>query len=272
MYHSLSKHVVKGEDRAIILKNDCRVVLGIADGHGGSMSVQTCVDVLSTVLSTVSTPCGPSGLPTVSQLENIFKSIHASCAGNDDNSGTTLTLCIVNCETHEFVCANVGDSHCMLVNPKSYIWMSTTHRLQDNASERQRLYPYVQSDGKCVPRLYPGGLSCSRNIGDYDCVHSSHRPCVSYGKLEPYDALVLASDGLWDHVGVKKITNVARQTRCANSILKCKNAYYDDATIIVASRTPPVSRTSIARLFFRAGSSSSSSDDDDGFQKIPVPI
>lgn len=264
MHHSVAKYTLKGEDFTIVKHLGAGFVLyGVADGHAGTEAAVICEKTLWDSFSKI------TRLPSKTDFANLFKEIHDACAGGE--SGTTLTVCIVNTKTHAFACANVGDSHCLLVTPTAHIWMSTSHRLQDNAQERETLKPNIGVDGNGRVRLYPGGLSCGRGLGDSDCPHLSSFPAVSYGVMELYDVLVIASDGIWDRLGINKVAEIARQTRCANSILRRKTHYTDDASIIVASRQPPLSRTSLARLLFRNHHYSSSSDDDFAV-KIPVPI
>lgn len=265
MYHSVAQKEVKNEDVAFIRAGSGRRVLAVADGHGGNQAVHVCERCLSEIFSET---CGGT-VPTQREFHDIFRKIHARCDGLD--SGTTLTLCVIDTHTYQFGCANVGDSHCLHITPRTYLWISTSHRLQENALERERVKAHTRIDAFGTCRLYPGGLSCSRLLGDYDCPHVVFEPAVCYGALNQYDVLVIASDGVWDRLGIKRVSNTARQTRCAMSILRCKANYTDDATVIVASREPPASRISLASLLFRPRSSSS--EDEEGFvQHIAVPI
>lgn len=116
-------------------------------------------------------------------------------------------------------------------------------------------------------RIYPGGLSNSRAIGDADCPLISCEPSVTWSPFGPSDVLVLASDGLWDDMPLSKICRVARDTRCARHILNVNvrsGAFRDDTSVIVASCLPRVERTpSPIASIFRSGSTSSLSSDDD---------
>jgi serine/threonine protein phosphatase PrpC len=165
-------------------------------------------------------------------------------------------------------CANVGDSHALVVTPTSYYWLTESHRLQDNARERERLGPSVgwarAEDGGPAgpPRLYPGGLACSRSIGDADCPLVSCEPSVCSAALAPDDILIVASDGLWDAMPLQRICRVARETRCAETLLRSKaGAFHDDASVILASAQP--AKKKAASIFRVSSSGSISSDEDD---------
>lgn len=267
MYHSVAQKGVNNEDIAFFRAGPGIKVLAVADGHGGEEAVRVCERCLSDIFS----ESYPGTIPTEHEFFDLFKRIHGRCDGLE--SGTTLTLCVIDTQTHQFGCANVGDSHCLQVTPRTHLWMSTSHRLQDNALERERVKAHTRIDASGRSRLYPGGLSCSRFLGDYDCPHIDFEPAVCYGTLNQYDALVIASDGIWDRLGIKRVCSTARQTRCATSILRCKASYTDDATVIVASREPPASKISLASLLFRTRFSSSEDEEDSTFvQRIAVPI
>ena len=87
--------------------------------------------------------------------------------------------------------------------------LSESDRLDDNADERMRALAAGARIGRAVSsegapigplRAWPGGVACTRSIGDSDCgsyidptPHVVTRPFPAHG-----GAVVLASDGVWD--------------------------------------------------------------------------
>ena len=143
----------------------------------------------------------------------------------------------------------------------------------ENAEERKRLGYSVKIDNLGPPRLYPGGLACSRGIGDYDCPLLCWKPSTSYETLTSQTTLVLASDGIWDCLGTRRVLNTVRVTRHAKTVLRLRSQYTDDATIIVISKERPSPRFGIT-WFFKSGngSASSSSEDEDDMIRYPVSL
>ena len=190
----------------------------------------------------------------------------------------------VDTSTGHVTCANVGDAGALLVTPTSHLWLTTSHRLQDNAAERVGLHEHVHAaPGGGPPRLYPGGLACSRSVGDADCPHITCAPAMCTATLGADDTLVIATDGVWDAASTRRVARLARDTRCATSILRgAARSYADDASVVVVSwkpRKPPSVGGGLASLFLRSHTSSSSlsSEDDEGGappprKRVGVPL
>lgn len=248
------------EDRHVAFRAGDRLVVAVADGHGGAGAARLCAARLEALLRDA--PIDAEA------LRRAFRALHAECARLDDCSGAALTVCAIDEATGEFVCANVGDVHCMLVTPTSYLWMSTSHRLQDNASERARLAAHVRVDAG-PPRLFPGGLACARSVGDADCPHASCEPDLAHGVLVDGAVLVLASDGVWDALPTRRV--VARARRGTAGAILSAHGFSDDATVVTVSHRPPTS-PSRWRGIFRRTSSASSMSSDDGATVVHVPL
>ena len=208
-----------------------RLVVAVADGHGGAAR-RGCAARLE--------PLVRDAPIDAEALRRAFRALHAECARLDDCSGAALTVCAIDEATGEFACANVGDVHCMLVTPTSYLWMSTSHRLQDNAAERARLADHVRVDAG-PPRLFPGGLACARSVGDVDCPHASCEPDVAHGVLVDGAVLVLASDGVWDALPARRVVARARRGPPERS---CTGT--DSRTTPPSSRSPPPAGDAVA--------------------------
>lgn len=253
--HNCAMYSVKHEDRCFLRRfSDGSCVCGVVDGHGGNAAAQLCREYL----------VGLSALPQ--NMDRIFMDLHASCSALPCNSGASLTVCIL--EGDRLICANVGDSHALVVTPTSHYWMTESHRLQDNVAERTKLGPHVShvagEDGRPIgpPRLFPGGLSCSRSIGDGDCPYTSCIPSVCETVLRADDILVVASDGVWDRVRLSSLCRKAREYHSALMLLQGVQ-FDDDASVLLLSCSQE--RTSVFR---RVGSNSSISSDED---TVPPP-
>lgn len=272
MHHNASTHSIKGEDECIVDETRHLLLLGVADGHGGAAAARLCKARAAAALN--------GGRPTPAALTAAFAQLHAECRALPCCSGAALTLCVVDRASGAFTCANVGDAGCLLVTPTSHVWMSTSHRLQDSAAERDRVKEHVKfptsdaGEAYGPPRLYPGGLACSRSVGDADCPHVVCTPAVSSGVVGPGDSLVLATDGLWDAVPTRRAAQLVRETRCASTLLRrASRSYDDDASAVVASWRPRRSSSSgsFSSLFLRSSSGSSLSSEDEPRTVLNVP-
>lgn len=240
------------------------LIAGVADGHGGVNAANLCkneiVSILSKYLNTA----------VEDMLRNTFEELHTLCLQLTCCSGCTLTVVALHKCTGEYTCANVGDCHAIQVKEKSHMWITTSHRLQDNANERQRLkskISYIRDEcGKPCgpPRLYPGGLASSRSIGDADCEYISCNPSLYSDVLCEEDALVMCSDGIWDHGSVKKIVKVTRETFNPEFICNIASHSMDDATavIITKQKIKTSMHVGLFKLFSRSGSTSSMSSEE----------
>ncbi|RWR93748.1 protein phosphatase 2C 70 [Cinnamomum micranthum f. kanehirae] len=134
--------------------------------------------------------------------------------------GCTATVLLVWADPHEEFfaqCANVGDSACVINIGEKQITMTEDHRITSQ-SERNRLR-------KTGPPLRDGetrlcGLNIARMLGDkflkeQDARFSSE-PYVSQVVHIPKGRkafALLASDGLWDVISVKKVVQLVLQTK-----------------------------------------------------------
>lgn len=236
---------VRGEDRYTWFWSDSGdLVICIADGHGGSTAAETCIGNVAAVYA--QHPSSPT---------HIFAALHDLCLKLPCCSGCTFTMLVVTPATGVIRCANVGDSHAYCVSSTSFRQLTESHRLQDNAAERMRhcrVIHRAQTGGP--PRMYPGGLACSRSLGDADCEHISPIPFECDDVLGENEDIVVCSDGVTDVVDPRRM--VAKQAY-HNPLCFVSPKSTDDATAIVVTRS---TRRSLG-LFGRTGSWSSSDDD-----------
>lgn len=253
---------VKSEDFYFdFILNDYIQVIGVADGHGGKGSASLCTNNIENILKTVI-----EDNDFESSCQILFSTLHEKCKILECCSGCTLTVVLINIRTCQYTCANVGDSMAIHIKPHSYMWITTSHRLRDNVIERNRLknnISYIIHDNVVFgpPRLYPGGLACSRSIGDSDCELISSTPSLYSDILLHDDIILICTDGVWDSIEINKILKVIRTSWSPESLCKIlmKKNIEDDvtATVISKSRKKLPTPGGIFKLFIKNTSNSS---------------
>ena len=270
---------LKGEDRHFVRDEPEFQLFGVADGHGGYDAAEICRENINS-MDDISDLKDFSENIMTDKLIKLFEKLHKKCLKNSaSSSGCTLTIVLVHKESRQYVCANVGDSHAIHIKPTTFLWITNSHRLQDNATERQRLkshVSYIVEDGVKIgpPRLFPGGLSCSRSIGDSDCTHILCKPSVYFDKLDYDDSIVLCTDGIWDHVQIPKLITITKTTYNPEFLcrLATKKGCFDDCTAIIITRQKCKTsiHTGLFHLFSR--NNSMSSEDDSSPPSTPAKI
>lgn len=163
----------------------------IADGHGGAEAAEWCArNTLYDVIELSGCNASASSLRDACIRAFVLadEGVRALLGGTC-KAGCTLTVVCVNATLGEVTCAAVGDSLAYLVphRPRGTPplascplpqLMTTDHRLNVNADERQR----VEAEDCIVARAadslgnptgplraWPGGVAFARAIGDADC-------------------------------------------------------------------------------------------------------
>jgi serine/threonine protein phosphatase PrpC len=222
------------EDSEIVEELDLsgHVVLGVFDGHGGATaSVFAAENFVSIMVATSSFKRYSANLARLSPSHSvrlIDPSDMASCIWDlgealketfalvdkelvdvlkesKDSSGATG--CIVIITPTYILCANVGDSRCVLSVDGFTKALSTDHKPED-MKERERI---ERAGGKVHQGRIDGELAVARAIGDFKfkAKTSGETPeglnkviCTPdikvHARTEHDDFLVLACDGLWD--------------------------------------------------------------------------
>lgn len=146
-------------------------------------------------------------------LSQLFLRAHTALQGTPalaHQSGTTATVVVVNADAGAATVAHVGDSTCMVSRGSEVTFATKDHKV-DAAVTREvlarggdvRTLPgddhtlRVFSRGQAVP-----GLAMSRSLGDLEAqaLGVSCTPEVRFASLDPKSMLVIASDGVWDHM------------------------------------------------------------------------
>ena len=211
--------VLKGEDRIgwlrVELGSEEVLLLLAADGHGGKVAAELCYEA---ALRYIVDECkgDPSSASLQGAFTRAFTRLDADVRAVTGTAGSTLTVVAVNESRGELTVANAGDSSAVLVEAASEQTLTTEHRIQDSADERERVIQMgakvaraQNSSGEpaCPMRAWPGGLAVCRTIGDADCFVASPVPDVSVYHFDVHlgAAVVACSDGVWDAVSLEKV-------------------------------------------------------------------
>lgn len=195
------------EDRVILTKIpdlDDHILLAVLDGHSGqAMATFGSVHFVEILTETSHfkhyvddqtrdvESLGEALNETFTILDNKFLS-----AFSDDNSGSTC--CAVIITPKYVVCANVGDTRCIMSVGGFAKALSEDHK-PDHPRERERI---ISAGGK-VHRCRVDGLAVSRALGDFSFKKNQRITCnpditVHLRNKDVDEFLFLACDGIWD--------------------------------------------------------------------------
>lgn len=194
-------------DRLFSSKDDLWSFYGVYDGHGGRLVTDKCLQVLHELvlgqLITIPEFPQPNSEAVRGALEKSFAAMDEALRTRDAwHCGATCTVVLVHTSQNsprKIYVANVGDSRCVLVSNDKHshsLRVSVDHRATD-PDEIHR----VQSAGGMISRGRVGGqLMLTRALGDFALKHVgvSHVPFTLCRNLKADDAIIIASDGLWD--------------------------------------------------------------------------
>ncbi|KAL9389837.1 hypothetical protein Peur_018442 [Populus x canadensis] len=198
-------------------------VFGICDGHGGVAAAKSASKMLpekvasilsdSLVRERVLLQCDASDVLRVafSQTEADMNNYYEGCAA-------TLLLVWADSDENFFAqCANVGDAACIMNVDGKQIKMTEDHRVS-SYSERLRLNETGEPLRDGETRLY--GLNLARMLGDKFLKQQEPRfssePYISetvHVKQASSAFALLASDGFWDVISLKKAAQLAMQAK-----------------------------------------------------------
>ncbi|XP_011021578.1 PREDICTED: protein phosphatase 2C 70 isoform X2 [Populus euphratica] len=198
-------------------------VFGICDGHGGVAAAKSASKMLpekvasilsdSLVRERVLLQCDASDVLRVafSQTEADMNNYYEGCAA-------TLLLVWADSDENFFAqCANVGDAACIMNVDGRQIKMTEDHRVS-SYSERLRLNETGEPLRDGETRLY--GLNLARMLGDKFMKQQDPRfssePYISetvHVKQASSAFALLASDGFWDVISLKKAVQLAMQAK-----------------------------------------------------------
>ena len=180
----------------------------VADGHGGKEAAAYAAQGLLPMIAEKAVKGDGESLHAA--VVECFRSLHEDICASGTHSGSTLTVCCINASRHEIGVWNVGDSLAVLVDADGHAILGTSHRLEDNKDEQERVTRLGARLGRAMTdegkqggplRAWPGGLAVTRTVGDADCrSFVIPEPAWSTCPSPPNGGALLAcSDGVWDH-------------------------------------------------------------------------
>ncbi|MED6183761.1 hypothetical protein PIB30_040745 [Stylosanthes scabra] len=197
-------------------------LFGICDGHGGDGAAKSASklfpEIIANILLDSSKRERVLSLHDASEILRDAFSQTEACL-NNYYEGCTATVLLVWADGENFFaqCANVGDSACVMSVNGKQIKMSEDHKIT-TYSERQRIEETGEPLKDGETRLY--GINLARMLGDKFLKQQDSR-----FSSEPYISqvvhidqasrafAVLASDGLWDVISMKKAIQLVLQMR-----------------------------------------------------------
>ncbi|XP_068661920.1 protein phosphatase 2C 70-like [Aristolochia californica] len=198
-------------------------LFGIFDGHGGVGAAKTASKTLpKMVANLLSISDKRKKILSHRDASEVLKDafFQTEAAMNHQYEGCTATVLLVWADHHEDYfaqCANVGDSACVLNVGEKQMTMTEDHRVT-SPSEKARFRSTGQPITDDETRLC--GLNIARMLGDKFLKEQESRfssepyvsQCVHITKGSKAYAL-MASDGLWDVISIRKAVQLARQAR-----------------------------------------------------------
>lgn len=188
-----------------------RILVAVMDGHG-SVGHKCSGHIRNAMQQVAPSLLAGSAMNSPAAFTKLFLQL---CKELDNqaqlsDSGSTLTMAVVDPAARTFSCAHVGDSTLIAVQDGNVIFETQDHRIDAAAEQRVKQCGgavYTTKDGnKRV--FYPDpsgkptiGLTLDRSLGDVDLRKAGviPEPTVNVNVPLPVGgALVLASDGVWD--------------------------------------------------------------------------
>ncbi|KAI3986037.1 hypothetical protein MKX01_039119 [Papaver californicum] len=198
-------------------------LFGICDGHGGPAAAKVASKILPEIVANILSVSERremvlSGCDASDILRDAF--FQTEAAMHHQYEGCTATLLLVWIDGREQLyaqCANVGDSACVMNVGGKQIKMTEDHRITSQ-TERLRLNKEGEPLKDGETRLC--GLNLARMLGDKFLKEQEARfsavPYVSEAIQIDRNSrafALMASDGLWDVISVKKAVQLVLQAK-----------------------------------------------------------
>ncbi|XP_028761113.1 protein phosphatase 2C 70 [Neltuma alba] len=204
-------------------------LFGICDGHGGDGAAKSASKLFPEIVASIlSDSLKRERVLSLHDASDVLKEAFSQTEANMNHhyEGCTATLLLVWADgdgNFYAQCANVGDSSCVMnVNGKQ-INMTKDHKIA-NYSERLRIEESGEPLKEGETRLY--GINLARMLGDKFLKQQDSRfssePYISQAVHIDQTSrafAILASDGLWDVISMKKAIQLVLQVRERDSSL-----------------------------------------------------
>ncbi|ESW29154.1 hypothetical protein PHAVU_002G047600 [Phaseolus vulgaris] len=198
-------------------------LFGVCDGHGGDGAAKSASKIFPEIVASILSDslrrervlsCGDAS----DILREAFSQTEAHMNHHYEGCTATVLLVWTDGEENFFAqCANVGDSTCIMSLNGKQIKMTEDHKIT-NYSERLRIEETGEPLKEGETRLY--GINLARMLGDkflkQQDTRFSSEPYIS--EVVHIDQAskafaILASDGLWDVISVKKAIQLVLQMK-----------------------------------------------------------
>ena len=250
------------------------IIASVFDGHGGSAASQQCsermaahIASIASIASSASSASDDGSLSSCDTCESsdfgplsligryvrdAFEQLHCEIREAYLNAGTTATVLVIDTTNFQVLCANVGDTEAIVLDSSHWAMVTVNHRLSASKNEVDRVrragaavWSLQRKDGKRSPvgglRLWPGGLSMGRSLGDADCGAAViAKPAVQMVDVIGDATFVVCSDGVWDSLDIEDVLRAARTDCSADDIARdvvtsavAKRGLRDDTTCMV---------------------------------------
>ena len=247
------------EDRATAyVFDDKKIFCGIFDGHGGSYASSHLAATFPIVLAkqkTFDVPINALQSAWMEMDSSIKIELQKIAAKNKlntlPNDGSTSTVVLI--DNNNVYVTNCGDSACYSISRNGKFNIMTEDHGTKNPDEVrrvlsvggslkqqklfQRRFPFCCFKYEveiAKPRLYPGGLLVTRSFGDFHSKLLNNKVVIpdhgsikyihltnSNNEEDSIDYIILASDGVWDALGIDEIKD------CFNNVFGDINGITD---------------------------------------------
>jgi serine/threonine protein phosphatase PrpC len=221
-------------------------LLGVFDGHGalGELVANRVKGIFAELAHSIASASDIQGAfrQAFSQASNSIKQ-----ANIGDESGTTVTVALVDSVKKSVSIAYAGDSTAVIIDPRGNMIFQTEDHRPSNEKEAQRLRACGSQvrNGRVHWNACPNiDIGFSRAIGDFVFAQQgvNGEPDVIQMPFETGSSIILASDGVWDVLSKSAVANMIAQSPSpaqnivgtAHTTWRNTQAHIDDITAVVA--------------------------------------
>mmetsp|Transcript_14587 Transcript_14587/g.14697 ORF Transcript_14587/g.14697 Transcript_14587/m.14697 type:complete len:301 (+) Transcript_14587:354-1256(+) len=229
------------EDRHLICDVSNHTIVAVFDGHGGSGAAQYASENFVSTLeqnpiwkSYITKTDGHDnetdpktiGDALISVFEEIDIQLRIKQSEHNFIDSSGCTACVTMITPYYIICANAGDSRCILGSLSVTLSMSNDHK-PTNFKEKNRI---VEAGGCVQNNRVDGNLAVSRALGDFFSKEREDLPARSqkvscipeiifHKRTDGDEVIILACDGLWDVMTSNEVLKFVRKKIFKKGIL-----------------------------------------------------